>query len=891
MKKQLLTFLFAATAATALAQITDTGNNVGIGNATPASKLDVNGSINLSVGNRITIGGINLLNAIGTRNIHIGDAAGSVSTGTDNAFIGFQAGKLNTTGVNNAFIGRQAGAVNTTGSNSVIIGNRAGFANTTGSDNNLLGFQAGLTNTIGSGNNFFGKWAGKVNTDGSFNSFFGTQAGQSNTTGSSNTYVGYKADGSAALTNATAIGANASVTTSNSVVLGNNANVGIGTSAPTAKLHVVGNARITGALHDSSNDAGTAGQILSSTANGTNWIDPMSLVGPTGPTGAQGIQGEQGIQGPAGPTGATGPQGPQGSAGLLPIGSYVGITPFWNGSNWVVNNANIYNNGTNVGIGTFAPFAKLDIAGQVRISGGNPGNGKVLTSDPTGFASWQAIPPNILTLHDCYSNGSEITANQGSVLISGSGGLKVASGIEAISFNVGSFNTVSNFSCAIGDGNTATGNYSLTVGTENSNAHYNCTVLGSELITGSNFEIVIGYLNTSYVGSGSNNHPNDRLFVIGNGDSPASRHDALVMLKNGNTGIGTSTPQTLMHLNGADPHLRVTSGSSGKSSLDLFEVSNSVNYGYEFEYNGDAVDALNLWSRGFSGNEDIRMTWEKNGEVGIGTTTPAYKLEVNGTAGKPGGGSWTATSDARLKQDVNEYKDGLKEVLAIRPVTYRYNVQSGHDTEKEYVGVIAQELKEVAPYMVGSFQKNEQVYLDVDNSAMTYMLINAVKEVNTKVEAVSTEGMVSREEFVALKAENEDLKARNQRMEGQIEAILSRLNAFDTDLQSCCFEHGASQSSVHSPQSTEADAPKLEQNIPNPFRDNTTIKYYLPSDSRTATISISDLNGVQLKQFDLVGTRGFGQVLISGGSFAAGTYVYTLTVNGKQVDSKKMMLL
>jgi hypothetical protein len=105
MKKQLLTLLFTATAATALAQVTDTGNNVGIGNATPTSKLDVNGSINLSVGNRITIGGINLLNSIGTRNIHIGDAAGSVSTGTDNAFIGFQAGRLNTTGVNNAFIG------------------------------------------------------------------------------------------------------------------------------------------------------------------------------------------------------------------------------------------------------------------------------------------------------------------------------------------------------------------------------------------------------------------------------------------------------------------------------------------------------------------------------------------------------------------------------------------------------------------------------------------------------------------------------------------------------------------------------------------------------------------------------------------------------------------
>jgi hypothetical protein len=83
----------------------------------------------------------------------------------------------------------------------------------------------------------------------------------------------------------------------------------------------------------------------------------------------------------------------------------------------------------------------------------------------------------------------------------------------------------------------------------------------------------------------------------------------------------------------------------------------------------------------------------------------------------------------------------------------------------------------------------------------------------------------------------------------------------------------------------------LEQNIPNPFHENTTIKYYLPNGMRTASITISDLNGVQLKAFDLSGGKGFGQVLISGGAFAAGTYIYTLTVNGKAVDSKRMVLL
>jgi len=67
----------------------------------------------------------------------------------------------------------------------------------------------------------------------------GSNAGGSETQYTDCTFVGYSADAANNLTNATAIGANALVTASNSVVLGNAANVGIGISAPTANLHIV----------------------------------------------------------------------------------------------------------------------------------------------------------------------------------------------------------------------------------------------------------------------------------------------------------------------------------------------------------------------------------------------------------------------------------------------------------------------------------------------------------------------------------------------------------------------------------------------------------------------------------------------------------------------------
>jgi|GEM_PF-3209220 len=66
----------------------------------------------------------------------------------------------------------------------------------------------------------------------------------------------------------------------------------------------------------------------------------------------------------------------------------------------------------NVGIGTTSPGAKLEIAGQVKITGGNPGIGKILTSDATGLASWQAPQP-VTWL----KNGSDIYYNTGRVAI------------------------------------------------------------------------------------------------------------------------------------------------------------------------------------------------------------------------------------------------------------------------------------------------------------------------------------------------------------------------------------------------------------------------------------------------------------------------------------------
>jgi hypothetical protein len=178
-------------------------------------------------------------NTTGFSNSFFGIAAGFfTTTGEGNSFFGSGAGNKNTTGLGNAFFGREAGFNNTTGFYNSFFGHGAGNGNTTGNLNSFYGIAAGGHNTEGSNNTFLGRGAGNNNTTGNANTIIGMEAGLSNTTESANTFIGVSANGVAGINNATALGAGAVVTQSDSVVLGNNASVGIGVSAPKAKLDI-----------------------------------------------------------------------------------------------------------------------------------------------------------------------------------------------------------------------------------------------------------------------------------------------------------------------------------------------------------------------------------------------------------------------------------------------------------------------------------------------------------------------------------------------------------------------------------------------------------------------------------------------------------------------------
>ncbi len=304
----------------------------------------------------------------------------------------------------------------------------------------------------------------------------------------------------------------------------------------------------------------------------------------------------------------------------------------------------------------------------------------------------------------------------------------------------------------------------------------------------------------------------DRTFVFGYNSSPnpptISTPDAFLIGPNGNVinvAIGASTPNARLSI----------LNMGGNDNVSILSMSENIDA--EFVFKGDFAGAGSGCNRlrleSFWTN--AVMVWEGSGNVGLGVANPGYQLHLSvNSAAKPGTNTWTVVSDARLKQDVSAFTEGLDIIKQINPVWFSYNGKAGLPTGERYVGVIAQELQKVAPYMVDEWEYEDPetgektTYLGVDNGAMTYMLINAVKElkaindslqqvvqkqkqqITALQEQVQNQNQNQNQQIVALQQQNAQLEALQEqnrmllkRIE-QIEAMLGQVQAETNDQQS-----------------------------------------------------------------------------------------------------------
>ncbi|RYZ81608.1 MAG: hypothetical protein EOP06_23210 [Proteobacteria bacterium] len=172
------------------------------------------------------------------------------------------------------------------------------------------------------------------------------------------------------------------------------------------------------------------------------------------------------------------------------------------------------------------------------------------------------------------------------------------------------------------------------------------------------------------------------------------------------------------------------------------------------------------------------------GNLGVGMTNPSEKLDVLGNIKTSGclyyanASLGNCASDERIKKDVHDFDLGIDTLLGLRPVYFKYNGLAGFRVDgKEQMGFIAQEVEQVAPSLVkkqmvtlhpGDQQKTE--IKGVDYGAMTFVLINAVRELH---DLWSSDSKEVRAELAAQKAENALLKARLEAIEAQLRSPAS----------------------------------------------------------------------------------------------------------------------
>lgn len=194
-------------------------------------------------------------------------------------------------------------------------------------------------------------------------------------------------------------------------------------------------------------------------------------------------------------------------------------------------------------------------------------------------------------------------------------------------------------------------------------------------------------------------------------------------------------------------------------------------------------------------NGSTKLYVNSNGNVAIGGFfNPVFQLHVGGTgtAGKPGGGSWTNSSDRRLKKNIADLDSSLDRLLRLRGVTYEYKdpdaINELHGTR---IGMIAQEVEEVFPDWVGTSGLGYKMLTFRGFEVLTVEALRELREEKDlqiadngyEIEKLRSEKDA---QIASLNKEVGSLRTQNESLEdrlAQLEALVAQLATSEGDEQ------------------------------------------------------------------------------------------------------------
>ncbi len=365
--------------------------------------------------------------------------------------------------------------------------------------------------------------------------------------------------------------------------------------------------------------------------------------------------------------------------------------------------------GGNVGIGTTAPQEKLSVIGN-QVFGLSPqvaSYGKIQAAYNGNISSY-GVAANIDFYRPVlgYQNEGEIrfSTNPGG---SGAGSLSQRMVIG------GTGN--------VGIGTTAPGALLNISGDSNNN--FSTTNGGQFWITGAtnpNYKLMFEMNTTSGYG------------VIQATQSGTAVKNLVLEPGGGYVGIGTTNPTNLLHVSSASTNggaILLTSGSystyigqknssASDAALQFYNTSASgSNSAFTF-LNSSAATVVDVLSSGY---------------VGIGVVGPTYRIQLPNTASAAGQGqanAWVTYSSARWKENVDTVTGALDKINRLNPVYFNWKPENGGTRD---LGFIAEQVGTVIPELV-QFEEDGVTAQGMDYGKMSAMAIAGVKELNLKTD-------------------------------------------------------------------------------------------------------------------------------------------------------------
>ena len=269
---------------------------------------------------------------------------------------------------------------------------------------------------------------------------------------------------------------------------------------------------------------------------------------------------------------------------------------------------------------------------------------------------------------------------------------------------------------------------------------------------------------------------------------------------------------------------------------------NGLDWGLDSDGGG-----LNFWKPFSSPNAgNFKFFIKDDGKVAIGGNTIAsgYIFQVYGSST---GIAWNSSSDGRLKENIAPLGNGLEAIMQLKPMLYNYKApiisekgsqkpefqhvkdysDPNFDTKKWYYGFIAQDVQEVLPDLVTG-EETDSTFLSLNYDGIIPVLVNSIQELKQQLDAISS-------------------TERYQNSSGQL---------------------------VQTPVSM--------------MSDDISLKFNLPASSSNTLLIISNLEGKEIKKIKIQPLQ--QEYILKQGVLEAGSYWYTLIIDGNEADTKKLIV-